>query len=347
MNLFSEIEKKSGETLSSSVLAYLLYRSPAIRDAVVELISLASVVGPITINYQFSCLTEVATADEDPHEGSPVRGRIDLILETDDAVVGIENKFNASFERDQPGKYISSVKRYAKDLGKARLGSSIRPLIVVLAPESRKNEIISHLSGLDEICCFLSWEKLLSSMMKKLPELDPGDAHLVRELNSYVASHIGFPDAVKIMIPHLKKKWEPWGTKIQRVVRDTLWSIWPEELRNEWSRGSGQSYCGYYFGASADSQSWSWYGFIDSSFIEDPTNECQSPACFMIATKMNLNNGFTGTESNLVAVKLPGWNRHGWACWIVEFDDRWTNHADWEKAIGPFAKALKASRGCG
>ena len=92
MNFFSQIEGLVGENFSSAILRYLLERSPEIRDAFLAMISDVSPFGTIESRERFGSRREVTLKDSDN-----VGGRIDLFIETDNAVIGIENKFLAAF----------------------------------------------------------------------------------------------------------------------------------------------------------------------------------------------------------------------------------------------------------
>jgi hypothetical protein len=91
MNLFKEIEGLSGEPMVSALLRLVILRSQEIRDEIVRLISAKSPIGPVTSSSHFSCYAEYPTFDQVAGQG-----RIDIVLELDDAVIGIENKLFSS-----------------------------------------------------------------------------------------------------------------------------------------------------------------------------------------------------------------------------------------------------------
>ncbi len=131
MNLFDELERLNGETLASAVLRLLILRSQPLRRAFLRLLDRLSPVGPITSTSHFSCYQEHAT--DDPELGS---GRIDLVLELDDSIIGVEAKLHGEFRGSQPEKYKREMSRLAKVLGEARR-RKFHQFLAILAPESR------------------------------------------------------------------------------------------------------------------------------------------------------------------------------------------------------------------
>jgi hypothetical protein len=140
MNLFTELEGLSGEGLATAGLRLLLLRSPACKEAFVRELDALSPFGPLLSNSHFSCYTEHPTHDES--EGS---GRLDLCIELDDVVVGIEVKLSAVFQPSQPAKYEAELKRMVGVLTELRR-QEVRHFLVVLAPERRRSEIAHSLT---------------------------------------------------------------------------------------------------------------------------------------------------------------------------------------------------------
>ena len=111
MDIFSEFEGLRGENLASSVLRYLIFNSHEIRDAFLALLSDHSPIGPLSYSTLFACRTEYPTSSE--IEG----GRLDILIQLDDVVIGIENKFFAEFQDGQPEKYCDTLETAATSLG--------------------------------------------------------------------------------------------------------------------------------------------------------------------------------------------------------------------------------------
>ena len=336
MNLFSLIERKSGEELSSAILQYLLLRSPMARELLIDLICTSTRVGSITIDSYFSCTAETPTKSEDE------KGRIDLLLEADNAIVGIENKFNAFFQKGQPKKYSETVEERAREYTKIR-GTGYKWCLIVLAPRVRKNEIERYIDeqGIGEKCFFLAWEDLLERLSSNDQIFDPLGALLVFELRNYVREQIGFSDSIRRSLFDLDSKWEPWGSESHRRIRDALWSLFPDNFRDNYARGSGGSYCGWYFQLG---DVWHWYGFINAHKV-DIKIRSDRKSLFMLATTMELPE--RDLSDDLKFVVEPGWSNNGYKCWILNFKASWSDKSRWEDAIQPFLNAVAINPGGG
>lgn len=158
MALLVEISGLKGENLCSALLAHLTLRSPEVRAELIRLISDRAPHGPIYVQNQFAVFCEESAnaggIDEDTPELK--RGRIDLVIETDDAVIGIENRFNAPFQEGQPAGYLRLLRQRASDLATIR-NTDFSHVLVVLAPERRASGIDAKIreDHLDD-CTFLA-----------------------------------------------------------------------------------------------------------------------------------------------------------------------------------------------
>ena len=209
---------------------------------------------------------------------------------------------------------------------------------MVLAPSVRKKEIERHIGeqGVTEKCFFVAWEGLLEKLSSNDQIFDPLGGLLTFELRSFVQEQIGFSDSVKRSLFELDTRWEPWGCECHRHLRDALWSIFPDDFRENHARGSGQSYCGWYFQSKTG---WHWYGFVDSDRV-DGDQKGDRRALFMLATnctKMPKND----LSEHLKYVIAPGWTSNKYQCWILNFEPSWLSRDQWEKAIMQFINAVK------
>ena len=106
MNLFDAI-RGNKEEIASAILNVLLNESPEIQSRFLNVVADVCESGPI-VNEDFKCATEKLTADE---RG---RGRIDLLIETDNVAIGVENKLSAGFTPEQPEKYWKPLQKHKK-----------------------------------------------------------------------------------------------------------------------------------------------------------------------------------------------------------------------------------------
>lgn len=175
-----------GEELTSAVLRMLLLRSHEFREQFVELMSKKSSLGPLSFASHFSCYCEDWTEDE---QGK--LGRLDIVVEMDDAIVGIENKLSAQFQTDQPQKYLRKLRENAARLGELRSSgdpSKFRYFLAILAPEDRKNAVSQRVDGQTEKDHYvLLWwnevfELLRSSNQDLIQAMDPKSRLLAASL---------------------------------------------------------------------------------------------------------------------------------------------------------------------
>ncbi|HIL58277.1 MAG TPA: hypothetical protein EYG39_10270, partial [Rhodothermales bacterium] len=252
VNLFGDLEGLKGEQLATAGLRLLVLRSPSCRAALVKLLDEASSHGPLVTDSHFSCYTEYAT-DDDDHG----RGRIDLTVETDDAVVGIEVKLGAAFQAGQPGKYLAELGRVARHLSAIRR-RPVRPVLAVVAPENRRAETGR---AMDARALFIAWEDLVEAL-EGAAGGDPFVSVLTAEYARYLRDRIGFLPGFLRWARSLTNAWEPGGTAYQRQFLRALWS----ELPGEGGRlGSGESWAGYYFSPDGSDGPRSWIGFLSTS----------------------------------------------------------------------------------
>lgn len=324
MNFLSELEGLSGENLCSAALRLLLIRSQELREGFVDVISRRNRKGPIMLDSHFSCTLE------EPTEESGRWGRLDLLLEVDDAVIGVENKLNAGFQKDQPRKYLDTVLQRAGALQGIR-GKDYKGIVAVLAPESR-NEEIEKVVSRDDRLLGLTWEEILDDFKRSEEVLDPGTKVLLRSLDSYMRQQITlFPDWKRWM-PHLCEKFVSKGTAYQRKVVGKVWQFFPDAgVRLSF----GDTWCGYWF-ADGSRDTKGWYGFVSKKeIIQGAKNNAE----FIIAVpfevplpkkffrEIQLKDGPKFIEASWI---------HSWA---IELDDSWGQPYAWRQRLQPLVDA--------
>ena len=184
MNFFSETEGRSGENLSSALLRFILMRSQDARTRFAKLLTDLSGES-FAATYRFACKLEAGTADD-----TLGAGRIDMLIEMDDALVAIENKFNAAFQLNQPKKYFEPLGRFAKASVDGGAISRNRYLLLILAPADRRSEIESKIATLDKdqqkLCKFLSWQEMLKELLEIAPTQDSKTREVILDFSTYV-----------------------------------------------------------------------------------------------------------------------------------------------------------------
>jgi hypothetical protein len=320
MNLFEEIENLSGEELANALLRHLLLRSPSIRSAIIDAISIRSPIGLLSSTSHFSCYREYATLDEE--HGA---GRIDLILEVDEAVIGIESKLFAHFQPGQPQKYLNSLAQLSEGLSEVR-GRTIRSLLVVLAPLSRRGEI-ENLLGQSASGIFIAWEELAAAIQAVRGDLDPGLAMLATEYLLYLEGRTAFLPKLDRLIPYLLARFENRGTDSQRDFMRRIKEVFP----NPGTVSSGTNWIGFHFSPDDEISNLGWVGFVDASRVEEGARGAR----FVVAFKNEVE-----TDSDYFDYRdfaNPIWiQRRRGQCWDVNLDTTWSTPEIWATRFAPF-----------
>ena len=318
MALFSDISGLRGENLASALLAHLLLRSEPIRRAFINRVSSRSKKGPVIVEKHFAVFTEAATDEQK---------RLDILVQTDNAIVGIENKFSASFQPDQPKSYLSLVETKANDLGKV-WGSSFQALLVVLAPEDRESETVARIlkQGISDVCIFLSWQGLLERLNRDyLPDLGPVDRFLVTELEQYADAYMGTADLSQLM-DHIDNPWQERGSSVvKEVFNSVVWPLINEELRVQTSYSGGIDYHGYYL--CNDREDRPWIGFMNRE--RSPSN--REGASFVVALRSEPAAYDLAEETK--GMRFPIWDDSRFYCVEVPYQTGWTQRNDWKPVL--------------
>jgi hypothetical protein len=323
MNLFREIEGLRGENLTSAILRILMLRSQDVKDMFVDMISDQSQQGIVMSESRFVCEKELTTQDED--KGG---GRIDLYIELDDAVVGIENKFDAGFQSGQPEKYLGFLKDRASLPGKRiSRDQSQRVFLVILAPKKRRQdgEIERLFEGEDSSTyVFIAWERLRDGLEKLKSQLDLHTGAIAEFFIDYINDRLVFLPNFKRLVPHFTNRFDANGTDTQRLLVSRLWRFF--EAAGVGGRISqGEDWVGYYF---LDGRG--WYGFQDISRVVNPTGN--QKAIFIIGCKDEVNVD----ELLMSSIEVNDAFAKYW--WQIKLDESWSDPEKWKRAIAPFAE---------
>jgi len=336
MNIFEEIEGLDGENLVTALFRVLLLRSEEIRQAVIGLISNDASFGPIAIDSHFSCVLEQST-HEDAATGS---GRLDLMVETDDAVIGMENKLFAGFQHGQPHKYLQATRERAEQLAKIRVGQ-YNYYVVVIAPQSRGAEIQKHIADDKHLIC-LKWETVLKEISSRRADYDTLTAAIAKSFDEYVTDRVAFIPKFSTLVPHLQRPFEPRGSVLQRRVIAELKPMLPGPGVR---LGSGNDWVGYYFCVGLPDK-YGWFGFVNSRVaIPNGANQASQ---LIVVTSFPLSLPTTDFRP----VPLPNnrflYNRpldlHAWA---INYDASWHDADRWRRAFEPLNEQIRMAAPAG
>ncbi len=330
MNILSEIEGKRGEVLATKLLQVLLLRSQDVRDAVLRLISDRLPSGHFTWRERFDCVVEEPTEDEAEAE----RGRLDMLIEVDGALVGIEAKIHAPFLDGQPAKCADPLSRRAVALGKLRR-AAVQDSLVVLAPCYRENEVnrrLAETEALRDKSAFIAWEDVRAAW-KKVPRerLDGTTLVLLDQVDGWLAAQVNRLQGFERVLPHVCGKFEKGGTPAQQRL---LWALWPLFGEAGARMSQGDSWAGYYF--SRGKSPWdSWFGFVDrSEFARDGVKPVDArPAEFVVITSVYPPAPTTDSLAEAALARPGDWLGGKPRAWIVRFGPEWTSLEKWRSAM--------------
>lgn len=333
MNLFSEIEGLRGEQLATAVLRVLILRSQDLRDALLRILGQASpsAAHPIAVASHFSCYCELPTKGED----STAEGRIDLIIETDNAVVGIESKLGAEMQRDQPTKYLPTLRCLATQLTDAR-NRTVQPFLFVLCPELRRPDIEERMGATGEVST-IAWEEVRESFecVERIPgRLDQATVAMLQEFRTFMEDQIDFLPKHKEHVPYLKH-WVPYGSRLHRELLHRTWRF----LTHASPRlGVGKTWVGYYFDETF-SQYRAWYGFVRGDLVNlGPEQPAPHEAVLVVITT------YPVTPEGVTAGRMlvPWIGRSGLDAWAIDFGSESSTPEWWRGLLAQFVSPGEA-----
>lgn len=339
MDIFSEIEGLKQENLTSAVLRYLIINSQEIRECMISLLSEHSPIGPFSFSSHFSCQTEYPTTQQIKDQKEEINGWLDLLIQLDDVVIGIENKINAVFQNDQPRKYIKSIKDVAGALSKIN-NTEVRGIIFVLCPEDRKTEtdiILKDLESSEVIkSAVITWESVLNSLesLDKNAVSNPVVKVLKDEFVIYLKRTFGFIDEFEKKEPHLRNKIQNKGSSIQTEFVGRLWSFF--NIKPNSKMGRADHGIGYYFYTNSSPECLGWFGLVSSDTIIESQTDNQTE--LIIATtdrKIQIPDNLS-QDLQVIEIKVKKFLPEEFRCWKVNFNKTWNNVGIWRDKLKPF-----------
>ncbi|WP_194725443.1 PD-(D/E)XK nuclease family protein [Noviherbaspirillum malthae] len=326
MDIFSTIEGLSGENFGSKLLSYLIFNSDEVREAFIALLSDNSPNGPISYTSHFACRTEYQTTDRLGN------GRLDVLIQLDDVVIGIENKFFAQFQENQPFKYVSTLETVAAAL-KSINRTEVRSLLYILCPESRKEEAKAHIGSTPRMA-IITWEEVLVCLGKVREVSNPVARIVTSEFIQYLKRHFSFVQDFERKAVHLNRAFPQYGAPVQAELVAKLWSLFPSPGGRI---ANGKTWLGYYFYSDPEIKEKGWFGFVPK---EELNTDISHVAELIIVSTYNptldrefepvrlRNDNFIGAPNNTHA-------------WRVKFDGSWNNVEKWRQKLAPFWNAAK------
>jgi hypothetical protein len=315
-DVLTAIEGRRGEELTSAVLGLIVESSDSAGMALTKLLLDRA---EVDADPQPIDNAECERSTKDEVEG---RGRLDILLETEKRIFGIENKIWAAFQSGQPEKYWPSLEERARNANKT-------PHLYLLLPRWRMNPVKS------DLYTEVKWQDVLQALEDGIRgEKHNDDATiLIRWLNMYMEKQV---EVLKPLAKYddLQGKFERGGTESQRKTVDGIWYMF-REIGVYGRANRGNHWSGYAFMEKlSQAGEHAWFGFIDGNLLVDGASD---HSCFVVATTFEC----PGTE-NLPMKKItlgdPWWDRRS-IVWRIDLGQVHDDEATWQQIARLFADA--------
>lgn len=344
MRLFDQFVIREQEVFACRVVNYLLQRSPELREGLIEAINDEVRDLWLLNKSHFSCTPEQPVDGTAPEDA---RGRIDVFIEIDNAVVGIEAKLNAPIGRDQPGKYLHTLKAVAEKLAQLR-GTEIATVFVLLIPKGRQNEGKTAL-GLqlqaDRVrTCVLTWECLFEAW-RAAKVTDDVALFVLDELEHLVLTQTGRRRDFQRLLPLVR---QPLDQSTHDAHHEFVGWLYPAFRSNRPDLGTrlqvarkrgDRTYLGYYFALGQIDEVWGWYGFVDPKFAG---NLPGSQPALVMGTDFDVPD-LDHEVFERISFSHPGFNKDAKWWWRIRFERSWDNLSRWQAALRPVRQAVEAA----
>jgi len=334
--VLAEIEGLKGEELTSALVRFLLLRSQEFRERLITMISDGSKQGPLSSESRFSCEREIGTRDDDDRQG-----RVDLMIETDDAVIGLENKFYADFQEGQPAKYLPALRKRAEELGKLRSPTRYRSVLVILSPESRAKEVANLVAQQPAQAAKeyvpITWQDLSSKLADCEKDLDPQSAVIANVFRDYLRQALEFyPDFQKIF-PHLRNAFPSSGGEFQWRLLRKIWEFVPYGGNLS---SAGENHAGFYFSRGRlPNEHIGWIGFVRTSTYLGGKQEAEADLIVATTFPISFSTAFEPIklQSDLFFGRS---NRQRLHAWVVKFEASW-DQTKWREELKPLRDTVE------
>lgn len=338
--LFSALEGRRGENMSSAVLAYLLSESEQVREKFFKLIRDECPGSRIPSTEQLQIETEKSVSIQLEQERNKTP-RMDLFIKTKTLLIGIENKFFAPFEDSQLDRYLHALRQLA-DV--AADDSKTKPdhLLVTLTPKFRLDEAkkLLHQTNSAKRTCALTWEAVIEAVCSN--SADDEFTLVSRELKKYTEDYLGAAPKLTSDLLAVLKSWSHKGTCEQRKILDQfLWNFLHESVTTSgrYRYSSASNYYGWYLYPRPDQKdNLIWIGFKEYMFVEGKS------AALLIGIKEPdaLRAACRGRSSPKLIEDLEA-SSEEWRYFRVPFDetDEWLKSETWQTVLEPFNRFLE------
>ena len=252
-NILEEIGGLKGERLAVRLLKRFIVQSRSFQAAVLSLLcEKLKLADEITCRDGLRCYCEYQTQDDDG------KGFIDMVIEADNAVIGIEAKFWAELRAEQLGKYRSTLEE---------IGGKRSSYFLILAPENRKDEIEGIIADKGADAKFLSWKELIERVESDIDELPQLEKLLFDHWKYYCVKGEGpLLEYLPRLRDALRTSWDDSGRELCKKCMDAIWWMLPDG-KAHWA--GGKNYVGYSCRLeTSNPNDWFWIGCVRNDLIE-------------------------------------------------------------------------------
>jgi hypothetical protein len=341
MHLFDQLIIREAEVFTCRVVSYVLQRSPELRDALISVVNSKVPERWLLNRSHFSCSLEYPTEDSGSGDG-----RIDLLVEIDNAVLALEAKLVASLSPTQPSKYMQTLKTVAKKLSDLR-HLEVADIVVLLIPKGRQAEAQAVLakSALpsDSPKCVITWEELFEAW-RSARAVDDVARFVLDELEHFVSAQTGRWKDFSRLLPLLRS---PLAQATHDAHYEFLAWLYPAFRSNRPylnsrlmapRRRADRTYIGYYFALGQVDGCWGWFGFVDPRFAGEA--DAKEPVLVMGA-----DFDIDCLDENVfspVTFTHPGFHKDAqW--WRIRFDRTWDDLTRWQQALLPVRTSVEGA----
>jgi PD-(D/E)XK nuclease superfamily len=343
MYLLDFIRGKDGEKLASACLAYLLMRSLEMRHAFLEIAAEAGGLAPPSVGTRFGVELEPATTQEN----GDTAGYLDLLIETGNSVIGVENKIFAGFQPGQPERYWDTVTGSAQNLAKC-YGRPVKDCLLVLAPQNREREILGHLqqskARTGKPVAFVPWETVLDEFART-HTLDAAAAVARDELNDFLRRQLEFLHRFPAKLPRLRLPIGDSANETQAAFLQRLWTAFRPETLYEYRSFRPKPKRNIYYGGYFLQGTWDlgWYGFQNAVTLGDTTRP-PDRVLFVLGLNVPIRDALRGASLHGMQEVPSGSGRQGWGSlwgvWATEPKLEMGRPEFWTEMLEPIHAAV-------
>lgn len=304
INLFQELAGKKGEVMAVAALRYLLMRNRPLREQFFKTLG-ASVSYTLYQNFSyFGCELEVSC--QSTANGKTEQGRLDMLVESDAAVIGVEAKLGHQITSEQLEKYRPELTRRQELLTKLH-GSPVEMYLILLVPQWQKSAAEATIAAINstvpdksapsdtssecEPLRAITWDDIINQLkaVRDDAAMTCEDNFILNTLESYIHYWTGQIEHFEFLWKAAYNEFKTANPAPQRMLIEHLWQFF--NTGDSRLGTNAKHHIGYSFSPdftddqdtiSWDNVRWGWFGFIHQKLLaEYIDNPPASAFCLM------------------------------------------------------------------